>query len=76
MVEMEVRHLNFSDRKLFAFLALPTEKEYTRDEALAFPEQKNSLSGWYELNPRSFYGLFLPTLCNIRKALKKPNNSL
>ena len=70
MVEMEVRHLNVSGRKLFAFLALPTEKEYTRDEALAFPEQKNSLSGWYELDSTSFFGLLLPTLCNIRQSIK------
>lgn len=76
MVEMEVKHLNVSEGRLLAFMTLPGEKEYTKEEALALPEQKNSLCGWYELNPRSFYGLFLPTLCNIRKALKKPNNSL
>ena len=70
MVEMEVRHLNVSDEHLFAFLALPTEKECTKEEALAYPEQRNLISGWYELNPKNFFGLLLPTLCNIRGSLK------
>lgn len=76
IVEMEVKHLDVSNNRLLAFMTLPGDKEYTKEEALALLEQKNSLCGWYELNPQSFYGLFLPTLCNIRKALKKTNNSL
>lgn len=76
IIEMEVKHLDVSEERLLAFMTLPEGKEYTKEEALALPEQEYSRSGWYELNPQSFYGLLLPTLCNIRKALKRPNNSL
>ena len=68
--EMEVKYFKSSENSVQVFLSSPTAKGCTREEALNLTEKESEFGTWYELNSENFSDMLLPTLCNIRKALK------
>lgn len=73
IIEMDIKAIKIVNNEIHVFLSIPQDKEDT-EETIESLECSNLINGWYLLDKKGFFGLFLQTLYEIRIKLT-PNES-